>query len=162
MESTRGPSLSDPLDSQGRSPPPRSRSAVPPSPPGSPIREIIEISSDECEEIMPPRKKSRRADVNVPRKGEGPAKVRHLLHFFFRSNPAWHRGLGRLEQVVAVEKNVSSTPYVVPVIYSCVPRNLTKFKKALVSGLPCNNVGALSVCINLHYFTPTLADACLG
>ena len=102
METTGGPSLYDPLDSQGRSHPTRSRSrsAVPPSAPESQIREnieMMEISSDECEEIIPPRKKSRRAGVNVPRKGKGPAKVRHLRHVcsFLHFAPIPHGTGGR-------------------------------------------------------------------
>ena len=49
--------------------------------------------------------------------------------FFISLQSRMVQGVGRLEQVVAVEKKVSSTPYVLPVIHSCVPRNLTIFKK---------------------------------
>ena len=82
MENSGPQSTSGPLDSQGHSLALLSRSTVPPSPAQSTIREIIEISSDEFEEIKPPRKKLRTTDVSLSRKGKERAMVRHLPHVF--------------------------------------------------------------------------------
>ena len=94
MANTGLPSASGPLDSQGHSLPLLSRSTVLPYSAQSTDLGTIDISSDECEVVKPPKKKLRKTDLSLPRKGKEQAMVRHLPRFFFflfRSDFAWYR-----------------------------------------------------------------------
>ena len=94
MANTGLPSASGPLDSQGHSLPLLSRSTVLPYSAQSTDLGTIDISSDECEVVKPPKKKLRKTDLSLPRKGKEQAMVRHLPRFFFFFFALTSRGTG--------------------------------------------------------------------